>query len=98
MVKESASGQVSGFLSEVTSTSLSSINLALAFMVALAWNRVAEEAVRQLNMTQGSGLQNLGMYAVAVTLLAALVFRVSRRVDSSQQRVDANVYAVQSRA
>ena len=94
MVKESASGNVSGFLSEVTSTSLSSINLALAFMVALAWNEVAKDAVSRHFMTPGAGLQNLTMYAVAVTLLAALVFRVSRRVDNSQQRVDANVYTV----
>ena len=43
MVKESASGNVSGFLSEVP-PSLSSINLALAFMVALAWNEVAKDA------------------------------------------------------
>jgi hypothetical protein len=68
--------------------SVSSINMGFALAAAMAWNETIKKLIKT-HVSQRLGSQYQFMYAVLVTLLAAVVFSLTKRyVKPSLKRTD----------
>lgn len=68
--------------------SVSSINMGFALAAAMAWNETIKKLIKA-HVSHRDGSQYQFMYAVLVTLLAAIVFSLTKRyVKPSLKRAD----------
>lgn len=78
--------EVKGLASGTVDSSMNYMNLGFTLASALAWHESAKMLVKQF-LNKGNGKQSVMlMYPVAVTLMAILVFRMSRFVNPNAKK------------
>ena len=89
--------QLAGLFNEVTKTSVNSVNMGFFLAAALAWNEVVKRVIRESYGPKENSLTGFLVYAGILTLVATLVFSLTKRyVNSSAERAPVN-YTIMSR-
>ena len=78
--------EAKGLVSGTVDTSMTYMNLGFTLASALAWHESAKILVKQFINKGNNRTSSLIVYPVAVTLMAILVFRMSRLVNPSAKR------------
>jgi hypothetical protein len=82
--------QLAGLFNEVTKTSVNSVNMGFFLAAALAWNEVVKRVIREAYGPKDNGLVGFLAYAGILTLVATLVFSLTKRYLNAEQRVPVN--------
>ena len=78
--------EAKGLVSGTVDSSMNYMNLGFTLAAALAWHESAKLLVKQF-VSKGNGKSSVVlMYPVAVTLMAILVFRMSRIVNPNAKK------------
>jgi len=79
--------QIRSLVESVTNASVNHVNMALALAAALAWNEAVKSIIKtRLSSTNLSN--NQVVYALVITVIAALVMVISKRYLSAKAHQD----------
>lgn len=83
--------QLASLFNEVTKTSVNSVNMGFFLAAALAWNEVVKRVIREAYGPKDNGLVGFLVYAGILTLVATLVFTLTKRyINSDAERAPVN--------
>ena len=67
-------------------SSMNYMNLGFTLVAAMAWADLARMLAKRVVKSGGNGMNRVYMYPLLVTLLAVVVFQMSRRVNPNVKR------------